>query len=282
MKALTLSIVIPVYNEEHHIDRCLEAISKQTVMPDEVIVVDNNCTDKTIEKALRYPFVRVVKESRQGRGYARNAGFDACKSEIIGRIDADSMIATDWSERVLKNFSDTSVAAVTGLGKTNFLPFVKFWRLKILSRAYFWAVHAYFRVNTMWGANSAIRHSYWELVKDQTCLDDSRVHEDQDLSLLIAGKGGKIIQDNHMIITTNGQSYVFLPKFIYYAVLQHRTKMLHKKLGTLTAPNLELLGFWNTLPGRLYSVVPGVIFMMFSILAFPFQALVVARHHRLD
>lgn len=48
---LTLTLVIPVFNEEHQIKGCLDAVASQTVMPDEVIVVDNNCTDRTIEIA---------------------------------------------------------------------------------------------------------------------------------------------------------------------------------------------------------------------------------------
>ena len=47
-KALTLSIVIPVFNEERYIKACLDSIAAQTVKLDEVIVVDNNSTDKTV------------------------------------------------------------------------------------------------------------------------------------------------------------------------------------------------------------------------------------------
>nr|MDQ2973765.1 glycosyltransferase [bacterium] len=67
---MTLSLVIPVYNEEYNIKRCLTAIAGQTIMPDEVIVVDNNCVDKTIEIAKSFGFVTVVKEPKQGRTYA--------------------------------------------------------------------------------------------------------------------------------------------------------------------------------------------------------------------
>ncbi len=280
-KLLTLTIVIPAYNEERHLKACLDAIASQTVKPDEVIVVDNNSTDKTMDIAKNYDFVTLITESKQGRGNARTAGFNAAKSDIIGRIDADSVIANNWVERVMVNFSDSSIAGVTGLGRTNIGPFLPNLYVTFWSRVYFWDVHAYFNVNTMWGANCAIRKSNWRLIRDQVCFDDRQVHEDQDVSILIAGSGGEITQDNSLLITTNGRSYAFFPKLFYYGVLRHRTKKLHKHLGTLEQPNAVLLGFWNTLPGRLYSVVPGVAFIITSIILWPLQALILAYNDNL-
>jgi glycosyltransferase involved in cell wall biosynthesis len=65
-KTLSLTIVIPVFNEQNHISACLEAIAAQTAMPDEVIVVDNNSTDKTVQIAKQFAFVKIIKEKRQG------------------------------------------------------------------------------------------------------------------------------------------------------------------------------------------------------------------------
>lgn len=280
-KALTLSIVIPAYNEERHMKACLDAIESQTVKPDDVIVVDNNSRDRTAEIARSYPFVRVITEARQGRGHARTAGFNAADTDILGRIDADSVIAQDWVERVLADFANPDVAALTGLGRTNFVPFVHWLFSTFLTRAYFWDIHAYFNANTMWGANSAIRSDWWLRVRDKVCLDDRQVHEDHDVSLLIAGAGGRIVQDNHLRIRTHGASYVFFPKLTYYAVLRRRTRVRHKRLGTLDQPGAQLLGFWNTLPGRLYSFIPGIVFFATSIVLWPVYAVILAHQKKL-
>ena len=118
MKALSLSIVIPVYNEEHHIRACLDAIAAQTVRPDEVIVVDNNSTDRSMEIVQEYPFVRIVREPRQGIVYTRNAGFDAAKCAIIGRIDGDTVLPVNWVARVKWFYANSSNAnaCLTGGG----------------------------------------------------------------------------------------------------------------------------------------------------------------------
>jgi glycosyltransferase involved in cell wall biosynthesis len=279
--ALTISIVIPAYNEERHLKACLDAIVAQTAAPDDVVVVDNNSTDRTAAIAAEYPFVRVIKESRQGRGYARTAGFNAVTTDVIGRIDADSVIAPNWIERVLADMQDTSVAALTGLGRTNIAPFMPWLFSTFLSRMYFWDIHAYFNTNTMWGANSAIRRSNWLAVRDAVCLDDRQCHEDQDMSLLIAGKGGKIIQDNQLLIRTHGVSYAFFPKLVYYCVLRHRTRRLHTQLSTLKQPGAQLLGFWDTLPGRVMAIVPGMVFAVVSFILWPVYAVILAHKRQL-
>src|SRR5207253_642825 len=113
-KTLTLTIVIPVYNEQNHLSACLSAIAAQTVMPDEVIVVDNNSTDSSRDIAKQFPFVRLIKEKKQGVLYAKNRGFAAAGSEIIGRIDADSILPPRWVESVKNFMVDDTYAALTG------------------------------------------------------------------------------------------------------------------------------------------------------------------------
>jgi glycosyltransferase involved in cell wall biosynthesis len=103
LNRLRVSLVIPVYNEESHLRGCLDAIAAQTVQPLEVIVVDNNSNDGTAAIAAAYPFVTLITIARQGVVYARDAGFDAAKGEIIGRIDADTHIAPDWLARRMGN-----------------------------------------------------------------------------------------------------------------------------------------------------------------------------------
>src|SRR5260221_7568754 len=93
---LRISIIIPAYNEEGHLPACLDAIAAQTLKPDEVIVVDNNSTDKTVEIAKKYPFVKLLNEKRQGLRYTRNTGLDAATGDVIGRIDTDSILSPKW------------------------------------------------------------------------------------------------------------------------------------------------------------------------------------------
>src|SRR5476651_1469584 len=83
-KTLTLSIVIPVYNEQGYLKACLDSIAAQADLPDEVIVVDNNSTDDTAKIAKSYKFVRLLREPRHHQSFAQATGFDAARSDIIG------------------------------------------------------------------------------------------------------------------------------------------------------------------------------------------------------
>lgn len=272
---LTLSLIIPVYNEERHIGACLDAVAAQTRMPDEVIVVDNNCTDRTIEIAEQYDFVTVVRESRQGHAPARSAGFNAASGDILGRIDADSRIEKEWAQTVLSTFESSSdIVGVGGVGKTVFIPGINFVRSTLFPRAYYWFAHAGYRTITMWGANMAVRRSAWEKVASKTILDDPLVHEDQDLSLWLAASGGVIVQNNALMMRTNGQTYRFLPKtLLYYRMFLH-TRQLHARNGNLSSPRLHRLGFWQTLPGYIAALGPGFYLFIMSLLFFPVDYIV--------
>ena len=127
---------------------------------------------------------------------------------------------------------------------------------------------------TMWGANMAIRRTAWQDVSKKVINDDLKVHEDQDVSLWIAANGGLLVQNNNMIVTTNGQSYRYLPKTWQYLQMFKHTKKVHLKIGNLHSPSLRKLGFWRTLPGRLAAYLPGLYLAIMCIVLFPVDFIV--------
>jgi glycosyltransferase involved in cell wall biosynthesis len=114
-KQLHVSIFIPAYNEERYLNIVLDSVAAQTTTPDEVIVVDNNSTDGTAAIARSYRFVKLVSEQQQGKGHASHRGFLTAQSELVARIDADTILEPDWIETALQYFSThDEVAAITG------------------------------------------------------------------------------------------------------------------------------------------------------------------------
>ncbi len=112
-----ISIVVPTYNEEKNIERCLKALNNQSIPRDqiEIIVVDSDSTDKTREIAEEYADIVMVQTS-EGVGGARNDGFKAAKHDIVATTDADCEPHANWVESILKQFDDDTVA-VTGILK---------------------------------------------------------------------------------------------------------------------------------------------------------------------
>ncbi|WP_371380263.1 glycosyltransferase [Sporomusa aerivorans] len=94
-KKVKFSIVIPAYNEEKYITKCLDSILKASVPYKdqvEIIVVLNRCTDRTEEIALLYGCI-IVKEDSKNLSKIRNAGAKVAQGTILVTIDADSWIA---------------------------------------------------------------------------------------------------------------------------------------------------------------------------------------------
>jgi glycosyltransferase involved in cell wall biosynthesis len=108
-KPSCLSIIIPAYNEENYINRCLEAIKKMNTenMDLEIILVDNGSTDKTIEIGKSYGAKVLIK--REGTiASLRNYGAKNSKGDLIAFLDADCIVPEDWIEKALKYFRNNS------------------------------------------------------------------------------------------------------------------------------------------------------------------------------
>lgn len=195
---MKISIVIPVYNEANRLDACLLAISRQIDPAYEVIVVDNNSTDGSANIALRYPFVRLLKEPKQGVVHARNQGFDAARGDIIGRIDADTIVPSNWTAMLRTIFEDKSIDAVSGAVTYHELP----------SREALSKIDLFFRIRLaesmgdevfLYGANMALRTSLWQAVRDKICSKRG-LHEDLDIAIHAHEVGATVIFDKELVV----------------------------------------------------------------------------------
>ena len=114
-----ISFVIPAYNEEDYIKHCLDAIIKEIGGREgyEIIVADNNSTDKTCEIVARdYPdVVKLIHEPRRGANRAREAGFVASTGALVAFLDADTELIPGWTLRTERAFSkDPNLVCISG------------------------------------------------------------------------------------------------------------------------------------------------------------------------
>ena len=98
-----LSIVVPAYNEERYLERCLRSLKNQNTQPHELIVVDNNSVDRTASIAERYADF-VVRENQQGYHHAARAGIARTTGTLVAVCDADTVYPADWVETVHSRF----------------------------------------------------------------------------------------------------------------------------------------------------------------------------------
>lgn len=102
---MKVSIIIPAYNEEKLLPRCLKSILAAKLPRDyEIIVVNNASTDRTEEVAKNFPGVKVVNEKNKGVTKARQAGFGASSGDILVFFDADTIVPPWWFQIALAKF----------------------------------------------------------------------------------------------------------------------------------------------------------------------------------
>jgi succinoglycan biosynthesis protein ExoA len=110
----TVTVVIPTYREEQHIEACLAAIARQTHAEIvEVLVVDGRSDDRTRVLALAAG-ATVLDNPRRIQAAALNIGLEAAKGDVVVRVDGHCVIADDYVERCLDALERTGAAMVGG------------------------------------------------------------------------------------------------------------------------------------------------------------------------
>jgi glycosyltransferase involved in cell wall biosynthesis len=179
----TLSIVIPAYNEEDQLAECLVSISRQTVMPDEVIVVDNNSTDGSAKIAREFHFVTLIKENAQGISHAHHRGFRHASSQLIARIDADTVLPPDWVSKVLEFYESPenkmTILTGSGYGKNLRAPKLHVPLMNMTFRNARLVLGHY----PVWGPNCVFSNAVWDILKNKTCVEKPTTYDDFDIAL---------------------------------------------------------------------------------------------------
>lgn len=115
-----ISVIIPAYNAQKTIKKCLDSILASNYDKNlfEVIVVDNNSFDETASLIKSYENVIYLKETTQGRSFARNSGAKIAKGSLLAFVDSDVFIEKDW----LKYLSEGLKRDDVGGGQGRIIP----------------------------------------------------------------------------------------------------------------------------------------------------------------
>jgi|GEM_PF-194240 len=190
----TVSLVIPAYNEEGVIRQCVAAALRQSVPAREIIVVDNGSTDRTAAIVRRMqrehpeaPLRLARQDAEQGLVPTRNVGLGLATGDVLGRIDADSVLEPDWVAQVASAFRDPEVMGATGPVHYYDMP-LRRWGLKADDRLRQLVLKLACRQHHfLFGSNMALRRTAWEAIAPEVCRDEADLmHEDIDISLHLA------------------------------------------------------------------------------------------------
>lgn len=142
-----VSIVVPVYNGEKPIERCLNSLLKQTLKEIEIICVNDGSTDKTLKVlkkyAADYSNIKVVSQKNGGLSSARNTGIKNASSSYIMFCDGDDVFMPSMCERMVKAMDDERVDVVACGTKVKYKAHseiagsdVQYYRIKFIGRHY--------------------------------------------------------------------------------------------------------------------------------------------------
>ena len=104
-----VSVIIPIFNTQQYLNRCLMSILNQTYSNLDIILVDDGSTDSSIMIAKRFEKedsrVRLLKQSNRGASAARNAGLDVAQGDYIMFVDSDDWIDTNMVESLIADIT---------------------------------------------------------------------------------------------------------------------------------------------------------------------------------
>jgi len=114
-----VSVIVPAWNVEHLLPRCLDSLLAQSHRPLEIIVVDDGSTDGTAavmrDYRERHPEVHLISQPHRNVGPARNAGLSVARGEYIGFVDADDWVEPEFYAELVR-IAETSGADVVVCG----------------------------------------------------------------------------------------------------------------------------------------------------------------------
>ena len=235
---IRFSIVVPCYNEAKYIEKTLKSLKDQDFDGEyEIIIVDNNCTDKTAEIAKKYD-VRVIAESKPGTCFARDTGTKQAKGEIVVSTDADTTHSVNLLSRIDANFKiNSGVVAVTGPCKYFDGP----WWGKVYPYLLFYPDYIYSRIRRrpfyITATNTAFYRSKFDGYKTNLTQGGDELEVLHDLK-----KKGKIIFDYSNPVYTSarrlnsGLFYNLFVSFFLYYLLAYKINKLFKKTIIGMAP----------------------------------------------
>lgn len=124
---IAVSVIVPVYNVEKYLVRCLESLVNQTLTNIEIICINDGSIDNSHrileEYAYRDKRVKVISQPNSGQSVARNKGIDIAKGEYIGFVDSDDWVSLDFFEKLynsaIKHDADIACGEIIRLHKTN-------------------------------------------------------------------------------------------------------------------------------------------------------------------
>ncbi|EOU1491550.1 glycosyltransferase family 2 protein [Clostridium perfringens] len=115
---MDISIIIPIYNVENYLKKCLDSVVNQTKKNIEIILINDGSTDNSgkiaSEYSERYNNIKYIEQENRGLGGARNTGLKNAKGEYVLFLDSDDCLELDSCENFIENSNNKTIDIIIG------------------------------------------------------------------------------------------------------------------------------------------------------------------------
>lgn len=227
---MTISVVIPAYNEEKYIGQTLKSIQNQIRKPDEIIVVDASSTDRTAEVSRNYR-AKVITEERRTIGFSRQVGLKAAKGEVVAFTDADAILPPNWLERVEAMLKQNGVVGVFGGFRVPDGPWWYRFYINVIQPILNYGYYTFLRIPMATGQNMAF-YKRWALAAGGF-PEEFKIAEDIEIARRLMRAGKIIFRQDFYVLASGRRGYEgfgrilnrIIKAFFYYFIFHRADKV---------------------------------------------------------
>lgn len=226
---MTISVIIPAYNEEKYLPRTLDTIRALDRKPDELIVVDGGSTDGTAAVAKKHG-ATVLTIPHRGIGFARQKGLEKATGDIVAFTDADTVVPKNWLSKIEETLSRPGVVGVFGnfIVPDGWLPYRLY--VNTIQQVGNWLWWHIFRVPWAPGQNTAFLRQAGMQAGGYPV--DYKIAEDIEMAKRLITVG-KLVYRPDLLVTSSGRRgnegiglLTRVIKVFFYYFLFHRANVI--------------------------------------------------------
>ena len=255
MRTPLISVIIPVYNVEKYLRRCLDSVIAQTYQNLEIICVDDGSIDDSGKICDQYAVqdarIKVIHQENQGLSAARNKGLDAAEGEYIAFVDSDDYILEDMYKKMLDKLLNYNVDLCVCQWQYEFSDGRQVVKRKNIDPTIYGRKTSleFARFLYMGNYENGVVVAAWNKLYRRTLLDkirfEGRIHEDEAFSGRIMAKNISVyvMEEQFYVYAQNGDSLTNKPfsanKFFFLDALAERRELF--KSDAFICQETELL-----------------------------------------
>ena len=260
-----ISIYIPVFNGEKTIKACLESVFEQTLKPKQILVINDNSNDSTLEilKSFREKIEIISNSSNKGVSFSRNLAVNHLKTRYIASIDADVVLSKNWIEQIINTLKKNNATLVGGRLYEKFVenPF-NLWR-SIRLRQH-WGDNNLLNPKFVFGCNNILDTTKLNLKELYTNKSEYFKTNGEDVELSL-----KLKKNNHILYYNNEAKCYHLQDDNGLSLAQRYWRYIHWGDG------LKKRNLFKTCKNILRQIKKTFIWSFMDILKFKFKLILV-------